>query len=112
MKPPKQLPDIDEAAKHLLIGMIIDGQPKSVTLSNDTIFEYWPPKEGKKQHILNLKIFGRNRGLGTRQGAIAKNAVQAAVVFFGGDGQFTDFGSVGKIYDEWKSHSFGWELPV
>jgi len=114
MKAPKELPDIDEAAKFLLIGMIFDGVAKSVTLSNDTILEYWPPKEGKKQHILNLKIYGKERGLGTRQTAIAINAILAALELFGRefgsiDG-YTDFGGTQDIYAEWKCHSYGWEV--
>lgn len=112
MNPPKELPDIDEAAKFLLLGMIIDGVPKSVTLSNDTILEYWPPKDGKKQHVLNLKTHGRNRGLGSRQSAIAQNAIMAALEFFGQPPrQFTDFGNNNPLTAEWKTHSFSWELP-
>lgn len=108
---PKSFPDVDEAAKFLLIGLIVNGAPCSVTLSNDTIFEYWPPREQKKQHTLNLKIYGRNRGLGMRQLAIAENAIDAALAFFGSQTSFTNFGGSGTLYSEWKSHSYGWELP-
>lgn len=111
MKPPKAIPDIDEAAKFFVVGLIVDGVPKSVTLSNDTILEYWPAKSGKAQHVLNLKIYGKSRGLGVRQSAIAQNALKDALIFLGGDGAFVDFGTAGQIYDEWKVHSFGFELP-
>lgn len=110
LKPPNEMPDIDEAAKYFVIGMIVDGVPKSITLSNDTVLEYWPPVEGSEQHMLNLKIFGRNRGLGMRQLAIAENAIAAALKFFGIDEKYIDYGANGGIYDEIKSHSYGFNM--
>ena len=71
--------DIDLAANHFVIGMIFDAVPKSITLSNGLILEYWPPNAKSENHHLNCKRYGRFNNPSTRDIAIAQNAAEAAL---------------------------------